>query len=111
MAQIAQKIVPHIWLDQDAAAAAEFYVGIFKNSRILRTSYYAGAAEQISGQKKGTVMSVSIAIEGQKFIFLNGGPLFKPTEAISFVVYCSNQAEIDYFWEKLSFVPEAQQCG
>jgi len=111
MVKMAQKIVPHIWLEKDADKAAEFYVSVFKNSKILTTSHYPGAAEEVSGQKKGSVMTVKFRIEGQDFLVLNGGPAFKPNEAVSFMVYCDTQEEIDYFWDKLSFMPEAEQCG
>ena len=111
MVKMTQKIVPHVWLEKDAEKAAEFYVSVFKNSKILKTSYYPQAAEEVSGQKKGTVMTVKFSLEGQEFMVLNGGPAFKPNEAISFMVYCDTQAEIDYFWENLSFVPESEQCG
>jgi len=111
MVKISQKIVPHVWLEKDADRAAEFYVSVFKNSRILKTSYYPKAAEEVSGQKKGSVMTVRFTLEGQEFMVLNGGPAFKPNEAVSFMVFCDTQEEIDYFWDKLSFVPEAEQCG
>ena len=111
MAAIPQKIVPHIWLEKDAEKAAEFYVSIFKHSRILKTSYYPKSSEEVSGQKAGSVMTVRFEIEGQQFMVLNGGPAFRPNEAISFMVYCDTQDEIDYYWERLSFVPEAEICG
>jgi predicted 3-demethylubiquinone-9 3-methyltransferase (glyoxalase superfamily) len=111
MVKISQKIVPCIWLEKDADKAAEFYVSVFKNSRILRTSYYPKAAEEVSGQKKGSVMTVMFTLEGQEFMVLNGGSAFKLSEAVSFMVFCDTQEEIDYFWNKLSFVPEAEQCG
>ena len=111
MVRISQKIVPLVWLEKDADKAAEFYVSVFKNSRILRTSYYPKAAEEVSGQKKGSVMTVRFTLEGQEFMVLNGGPVFKLSEAVSFMVFCDTQEEIDYFWNKLSFVPEAEQCG
>ena len=111
MVKISQKIVPHLWLEKDADKAAEFYVSVFKNSRILKTSYYPEAAEEVSGQKKGSVMTVSFVLEGQEFMVLNGGPAFKLNEAVSFMVFCDTQKEIDYFWDKLSFVPESEQCG
>ena len=98
MVKMTQKIVPHVWLEKDAEKAAEFYVSVFKNSNILKTSYYPEAAEEVSGQKKGTVMTVTFELEGQEFMVLNGGPAFKPNEAISFMVYCDTQAEIDSFW-------------
>ena len=111
MVKISQKIVPHLWLEKDADKAAEFYVSVFKNSRILKTSYYPQAAEEVSGQKKGSVMTVRFILEGQEFMVLNGGPAFKLNEAVSFMVFCDTQKEIDYFWDKLSFVPESEQCG
>lgn len=111
MIKISQKIVPHVWLEKDADKAAEFYVSVFKNSRILKTSYYPKATEEVSGQKKGSVMTVRLILEGQEFMVLNGGPAFKPNEAVSFMVFCNTQEEIDYFWDKLSFVPESEQCG
>ena len=111
MVRISQKIVPFLWLEKDADKAAEFYVSVFKNSRILSTSYYPKAAEEVSGQKNGSVMAVRFSLEGQEFMVLNGGPAFKLSEAISFMVFCDTQEEIDYFWNKLSFFPEAEQCG
>jgi predicted 3-demethylubiquinone-9 3-methyltransferase (glyoxalase superfamily) len=106
-----QKIVPCIWLEKDAEKAAAFYVSVFKNSRILNTSWYPEAAEQVSGQKKGSVMTVRFTLDGQEFLVLNGGPVFTLNEAVSFTVLCDTQEEIDYFWNALSFVPEAEQCG
>jgi predicted 3-demethylubiquinone-9 3-methyltransferase (glyoxalase superfamily) len=111
MVTVSQKIVPCIWLEKDAEKAAAFYVSVFKNSRILQTSYYPKAAEEVSGKKEGSVLTVSFTLEGQEFMVLNGGPAFKLSEAVSFMVYCDTQEEIDYFWNKLSFVPEAEQCG
>jgi predicted 3-demethylubiquinone-9 3-methyltransferase (glyoxalase superfamily) len=111
MVKISQKIVPCIWLEKDAKKAAAFYVSVFKNSRILKISYYPKAAEEVSGQKKGSVMTVRFTLEGQEFMALNGGPVFKLNEAVSFIVSCDTQKEIDYFWNKLSFFKEAEQCG
>lgn len=111
MVTINRKIVPCIWLEKDADKAAEFYVSVFENSRILKTSYYPKAAEEVSGQKEGSVLTVSFTLDGQEFMVLNGGPVFKLSEAVSFTVLCDTQDEIDYFWGKLSFVPEAEQCG
>ena len=111
MATVKQKIVPCIWLEKDAEKAAAFYVSVFKNSRILKTSYYPEAAENVAGQKKGSVMTVTFTLEGQEFQVLNGGPVFRLNEAVSFTVLCNTQQEIDYYWNALSFVPEAEQCG
>ena len=111
MVKISRKIVPCIWLEKDADKAAAFYVSVFRNSRILRTSYYPKAAEEVSGQKKGSVMTVRFILENQEFMVINGGPAFRLNEAVSFMVFCDTQEEIDYFWNKLSFVKEAEQCG
>ena len=111
MVTISRKIVPCLWLEKDAEKAAAFYVSVFRNSRILRTAYYPKAAEEVSGQKQGSVMTVTFTLEGQEFMVLNGGPVFKLNEAVSFTVYCDTQEEIDYYWNKLSFVKEAEQCG
>ncbi len=111
MVKIKQKIVPHIWMERDAEKAAGFYVSVFKNSKILETAYYPKASEAVSGQKAGSVMTVKFEIEGQEFMVLNGGPAFRPNEAISFMVYCDTQEEIDSYWERLSSVPEAEICG
>ena len=102
MALKAQKIVPCLWFDKEAEAAANLYVSIFKNSRILSTTRYAA----------GAVMTVDFELEGQKFLGLNGGPQFKFSEAISFQVFCDTQAEIDYFWDKLTADGGREsQCG
>jgi len=111
MVHIRQKIAPLIWLEKDAEKAAEFYVSVFENSRILETSYYPKAAEEVSGQKKGSVMTVRFILENQEFMVINGGPAFRLNEAVSFMVFCDTQEEIDYYWNKLSFVKEAEQCG
>ncbi|MBI1833516.1 MAG: VOC family protein [Candidatus Andersenbacteria bacterium] len=106
-----QKITPHLWFDNQAEEAATFYTSIFKNSKIGETSRYGEEGKEVHGQKPGTVMTISFEIEGQKFLALNGGPVFKFTEAISFMVSCDTQEEIDYYWGKLSAVPESEQCG
>ncbi len=111
MAVIHQKIVPCIWMEKDAEKAAAFYVSVFKKSRILNTAYYPEAAEKVSGWKRGSVMTVKLSLEGQEFLLLNGGPAFKVSEAISFMVSCETQKEIDYLWKALSAVPEAEICG
>ena len=93
-----QKITTFLWFDNNAEEAAKFYCSIFKNSRILNTTHYGDAG----AGPKGTVMTVDFELDGQRFAALNGGPTFKFTEAISLVVNCETQEEIDYFWEKLS---------
>src|SRR5688572_9683694 len=97
MAKIAQKIVPNLWFDTQAEAAAKFYTSIFKKSKIKDIARYPKAAEEVSGKKAGSVMTVVFEIEGQEFMALNGGPAFKFNESISFIVNCKNQAEVDYF--------------
>lgn len=108
-----QKIIPFLWFDKQAEEAARFYISIFKNSRIKEITRYGKEGYEIHHMEQGTVMTVDFEIEGQKFLCLNGGPMFKFTEAISFQVLCENQEEIDYYWEKLSEGgdKQAQQCG
>jgi predicted 3-demethylubiquinone-9 3-methyltransferase (glyoxalase superfamily) len=103
----AQKITPFLWFDNKAEEAVNFYVSIFKNSKVLSVRRYGEAGPG----PKGTVMTASFQLEGQEFVALNGGPHFKFTEAISLVVNCQSQAEIDYFWEKLSEGGQKSQCG
>ena len=103
-----QKITPFLWFDNNAEEAAQFYTSVFKNSRILSVSRYGDAGPG----PKGSVMVVSFQLEGQQFTALNGGPLFKFSEAFSFVVSCENQEEIDYYWNKLtSSGGQESQCG
>jgi predicted 3-demethylubiquinone-9 3-methyltransferase (glyoxalase superfamily) len=108
-----QKITPFLWFNTEAEEAANFYVSIFENSKILNTTRYSEAASKAAHQPKDSVMTVSFEIDGQTFTAINGGPVFKFTEAVSFVVNCANQEEIDYYWDKLSEGgdPQAQQCG
>jgi len=108
-----QKITPFLWFDNQAEEAANFYASIFKKAKVGKITRYDEAASQASGMPKGTVMTVAFQLEGQDFTALNGGPHFKFTEAISFVVNCATQKEIDYYWEKLSKGGDenAQQCG
>jgi predicted 3-demethylubiquinone-9 3-methyltransferase (glyoxalase superfamily) len=102
-----QKITPFLWFDQQAEEAMNFYVSIFKNSKILDVTRYG---EEGPG-KNGSVMSGTFQLEGQEFYALNGGPVFTFSQAISFFVSCETQPEIDAFWEKLSAGGEKQQCG
>ena len=108
-----QKITPCLWFDGLTEEAAEFYIGIFPNSKIVTISRYGEAGKEIHGKPSGTVLMVAFELDGQTFTALNGGPNFKFNEAISFQVDCDDQAEVDYFWEKLSMGgdPAAQQCG
>jgi predicted 3-demethylubiquinone-9 3-methyltransferase (glyoxalase superfamily) len=108
-----QKIIPCLWFDDKAEEAAKFYASIFKNSKIGDISRYGKEGYEFHGKEDGTVMTVDFEIEGQKYVALNGGPIFKFNEAISFQVHCETQKEVDYYWEKLSEGGDekAQQCG
>lgn len=111
--QRVQRIVPFLWFDNQAEQAATQYTSIFQNSRILHVSRYGQAGQEIHRQPVGAVMTVAFELDGQAFTALNGGPMFKFTEAISFQVNCETQEEIDHYWEKLTAGgdPNAQQCG
>ena len=106
-----QKISPFLWFDKDAEEAANFYTSIFKKSRILGVTRYDEAGSKASGMPKGSVMTVAFQLEGQNFTALNGGPVFKFSPAVSFVVTCKNQKEIDHFWNRLSKGGKESQCG
>src|SRR5580700_5858516 len=111
MATIKQKISPCLWFDTQAEQAANFYVSVFKNSRIKQINRYGKAGQDVHGKEPGSVMVVEFEIEGQVFTALNGGPHFRFNEAVSFQVMCDTQAEIDYFWSKLSQDGREGQCG
>jgi predicted 3-demethylubiquinone-9 3-methyltransferase (glyoxalase superfamily) len=106
-----QKITPCLWFDTEAEEAANFYVSIFSNSRIGSINRYNKAGNEIHGKAAGSVMAVEFEIEGQKFVGLNGGPQFKFDEAISFQIHCKDQAEIDYYWNRLAEGGKEVQCG
>ena len=111
MATITQKITPFLWFDSQAEQAAEFYVSVFENSRIKQINRYGNAGKDTHGREAGTVMTVEFELCGQAMVALNGGPLFKFNEAVSFAIACENQDEIDYFWSKLSEGGEESRCG
>ena len=106
-----QKITTFLWFDGQAEEAAQFYVSIFKESRIVGVTRYDEAASKAAGRPEGSVMTVEFELDGQRFTALNGGPHFKFTEAISLVVHCENQKEVDHFWEKLSAGGQEVECG
>lgn len=108
-----QKISTCLWFDGRGEEAARFYTSIFPNSEIGFIARYPEAGQEIHGQKPGSAMTVEFSLCGNKYLALNGGPIFKFTEAISQVVNCENQQEIDHYWEKLGAGgdPAAQQCG
>jgi len=108
-----QRIAPCLWFDDQAEEAANYYVSIFKNSRITDIGRYGEAGKEIHGRPPGSVMIVAFELDGQPFSALNGGPLFKFNEAISFQVLCETQEEVDDYWDKLTQGGDekAQQCG
>jgi len=106
-----QKITPFLWFDNQAEQAVKFYTSVFENSRIIKISRYGEEGQSVSGRPMGSVMTIEFQLDGQKFLALNGGPLFKFTEAISLVVNCRSQAEVDKFWKRLSAGGKAGQCG
>jgi predicted 3-demethylubiquinone-9 3-methyltransferase (glyoxalase superfamily) len=108
-----QKITPCLWFDSNAEEAARFYVSIFKNSEISGITLYGPAGAEAAGRREGTAMTVSFKLDGQQFLALNGGPVFTFSPAISFIVNCQTQRQVDELWEKLSEGGDetAQQCG
>lgn len=108
-----QRITPFLWFDDQAEQAAEYYTGIFKNSRIVSITRYGKAGHEIHGRPAGSVMTVAFELDGQSFTALNGGPHFQFNEAVSLQVNCETQEEVDYYWQKLSAGGDesAQQCG
>lgn len=107
------KITPNLWFDTQAEEAAEFYTSIFPNSKVDRIARYPEAGEEIHKMPAGSIMTVDFELDGQSFTALNAGPVFKFNEAISLVVHCDNQQEVDEFWEKLGEGgdPNAHQSG
>jgi len=108
-----QRITPFLWFDHQAEEAVRFYTSIFPNSRIEATTRYGKESAQVSGQKEGSVMTVAFQLDGQDFTAINGGPHFQFSEAISLVVNCQSQEEVDHYWSRLSEGGDetAQQCG
>lgn len=104
---VTQKITTFLWFDTNAEEAVNFYVSVFKNSKIIGTAHYGEAGPG----PKGSVMTIDFELDGERFTALNGGPTFKFTEAISLMVHCETQEEIDYFWEKLSEGGQKVECG
>ena len=107
-----QTITPNLWFDGNAKEAVEYYTSVFPNSRIVNTSYYPEEG-LLDFQKPlaGKELAIDFELNGTHFTAINAGPEFKFNEAVSFSIACDDQAEIDYYWEKLSRVPEAEQCG
>lgn len=108
-----KKITPCLWFDNQAEEAVKFYASIFRNSKVGNITYYGKEGYEIHGMKAGTVLTIEFKLNGQTFTALNGGPVFKFNEAVSFQVPCRTQKEVDYYWRKLSEGGDkrAQQCG
>ena len=108
-----QRITPFLWFDQQAEEAVGFYTSVFENSRVVSTTRYNEESAKASGQPNGSVMTVAFELDGQPFTAINGGPIFKFTEAVSLVVHCRSQDEVDRYWEDLTDGgdPKSQQCG
>jgi len=109
--QRVQKLTPCLWFDDQAEAAAKFYCSIFDHSKITAITHYGKAGFEHHGRPEGSVLTVSFELDGQGFTGLNGGPVFKFNEAVSFHVNCQTQEEVDHYWGALSAVPQAEQCG
>jgi predicted 3-demethylubiquinone-9 3-methyltransferase (glyoxalase superfamily) len=109
------KIVPNLWFDGNAKEAVDFYVSVFKDAHIISTEYYPNSTEEgladFQKELAGKVLTVEFELLGTRFVAINAGPEFKFNESISFSVPCQDQAEINYYWERLSKVPESEQCG
>ncbi len=112
---MSQKIVPNLWFNGNAKEAVDYYVSVFPNSKINSVEYYPKSAEEGLADFQlglaGKPLAISFEINGQAFVAINAGSEFKLSEAVSFAVSCKDQEEIDYYWEKLSKVPESEQCG
>ncbi len=108
-----QRITPCLWFDDQAEQAVAFYTTVFSNSRIVNTTRYTKESAQVSGQPEGSILTIAFQLDGQDFTALNGGPIFKFNEAMSLVVNCETQQEVDHYWNQLSEDgdPKAQQCG
>jgi predicted 3-demethylubiquinone-9 3-methyltransferase (glyoxalase superfamily) len=108
-----RKITPNLWFDDQAEQAAEFYTSVFPDSEITRIARYGAEGFEVHGRPAGSVMTVDFTIAGQRFVALNGGPIFTFSEAVSFVIDCKDQDEVDHYWDLLSEGgdPAAQQCG
>jgi len=110
-----QKITPALWFDGNANEAVAYYLSVFPDSKVVSTAYYPSSANEgladFQEGMAGKELAIEFELSGQRFTAINAGPEFKFNEAISFAIACENQNEIDYYWEKLSSVPEAEQCG
>jgi predicted 3-demethylubiquinone-9 3-methyltransferase (glyoxalase superfamily) len=110
-----QKITPNLWFDHNAKEAIDYYVSVFPDSKIINTSYYPKTAEEgladFQSDLAGKELAIDFELNGQRFMAINADSTFKFSESVSFAISCKDQDEIDYYWEKLSAVPESEQCG
>ncbi|MGF7228458.1 MAG: VOC family protein [Candidatus Saccharibacteria bacterium] len=110
-----QKITPNLWFDGNAKEAVDYYVSVFPDSEVVFTSHYPDSTDQgladFQKDMAGKELTIDFALSGQRFTAINAGPQFKFNEAVSFVISCKDQEEIDYYWSKLSTVAQAEQCG
>lgn len=110
-----RKITPNLWFDGNAREAVDFYISVFPNSKIIKTLYYPKSKQEgladFQLDLAGKVLTIDFELDGNRFTAINAGPEFKFNESVSFSIPCEDQAEIDYYWEKLSAVPESEQCG
>lgn len=110
-----QKIIPNLWFDGNAEEAVEYYVSVFPDGKVISTEYYPNSSEEgladFQLELAGKVLTIEFELLGTQFVAINAGPEFKFNESVSFAVPCKDQAEIDYYWEKLSAHPENEQCG
>ncbi len=109
--KLAGPITPCLWFDTQAEEAAKFYCGIFENSRVKHVARFPDTGKEAHGKDAGTVMTVAFEIDGQEFLALNGGPQFTFDQAVSFILYCETQGEVDYFWAKLTDGGQEVACG
>ncbi|MEP7167291.1 MAG: VOC family protein [Candidatus Woesebacteria bacterium] len=108
---MSQQITPNLWFNNNAQEAIDFYLSVFKDAKILSKDYYSDVSPEVTGHKKGDLLTIDFELLGTRFIAINAGPEFSFNPSISFSVECKDQEEIDYYWGKLSAVPASEQCG
>lgn len=108
---MSQRIIPNIWANDNAQQMVDYYLKVFPDGQIIHTDYYAGYGQEVHGHAEGELLTIEFEIHGTRLVIINGGSAFSLTPAISLMIECQDQAEIDYYWQKLSAVPEAEACG
>lgn len=104
-------IIPNLWFNSNAQEAVDYYLSVFPNGKIIHTDTYTEVGEEITGKKKGEVLTIEFEILGTRFVAINAGPNFVFNPSVSFMIPCQDQKEVDYYWERLSASPEDEQCG